>query len=169
MKRIIMMCSFVLVIYMAGCANKNTEGVNEDGQEVMNQADNEQLVETPAQQGQSDQEYFQSQMDKLTFNEFEVEVKYANDKEYEAEIDKKSNGMYKAEVEDELNNRYLQDREAFDDIYSKIQTLDITSNSTQDDVIEQVLKAFGLPNDYIKFEIEIHFDDGKKLEFEHRK
>ena len=111
----------------------------------------------------------QADMDKLSFKEIEVEVSYGNDKEYEAEIEQDENEPIKAKVEDELNEVYLKGQEAFDDLYSKVKNLDVTKDSSQQETIDSVLNAFNLQADYEKFEVEIKFNDGSKLEVEDRK
>ena len=118
---------------------------------------------------QNDDEYMREKMAELNFSEIEIDVEYQGGKEFEAEIDQDRNEPILAEVEDDLNNVYLRGREAFDHIFEKAKKLDLTSNSSKQEVIDQVLNAFDLPNDYIKIEVEIDFDDGKKLNVEDRK
>ncbi|MBD8007190.1 YusW family protein [Bacillus norwichensis] len=81
-------------------------------------------------------------------SEIEVEVSYGKDQEYEAEIEQGKNHPIEAEVEDELNNIYTKGKEAFDDIYPKAKKLNLTSDSSDKEVIDQVLKAaFDLKSD----------------------
>ena len=74
-----------------------------------------------------------------------------------------------AKVEDDLNNAFLQGKDAFDHIFERAKKLEITNESSDQDVIKQVLQSFDLPKDYTEFEIEITFNDGKKLDVEDRK
>lgn len=111
----------------------------------------------------------QANMDKLSFKEIELDVSYGKDKEYEAEIEQDENEPIKAKVEDELNEIYLKGQEAFDDVYSKVKNLDVTKDSSQQETIDRILEAFNLQADYEKFEVEIKFNDGSKLEVEDRK
>jgi len=105
-------------------------------------------------------------MEALDFYEIELEVEYVDGKEYEIEIEKDDNRPYEAKIEDELNDVYLQGREAFDEIYPKVEQLQISKDSEQVDVVEQVLNIFDLPDNYKKFEIEVKFNDGSELDFE---
>lgn len=116
----------------------------------------------------SDQDYMKEKMDKLAYEEFELEVDYGKDKEYEVEIEK-DDGMIEASVEDELSNKDLSGREAFDDLYPKVKKLEITEATSKEAAINQTLDAFKLDDNYVKFEIEITMKDGQKIEFEDEK
>ncbi|WOV84204.1 YusW family protein [Sporosarcina jeotgali] len=116
----------------------------------------------------SDQDYMKEKMDKLTYDEFELEVDYGKDKEYEIEIEQ-DNGKVEATVEDELSNTDLKGRAAFDEIYPNLEKLDITETTSKEQAIQQTLDAFGLKDDYMKFGIEITMPDGQKIEFEDKK
>lgn len=111
-------------------------------------------------------EYMDTKMEALNFYEFELDVEYMDGKEYELDIEKDDNRPYEAKIEDELNDVYLQGREAFDEIFPKIEQLQISNDSEQVDVVEQVLNIFDLPDNYKKFEIEVTFNDGSELDFE---
>lgn len=108
-------------------------------------------------------------MDQLNFAEIEVEVDYGDDQEYEAEIEKKSNDDYEVEIEDELTNTYLKGEEAFNELYPIFKKLDITADSTKEEVIDAVLKSFDLEEDYKEIEVEVTFHDGTELEYEDEK
>ncbi|WP_339252433.1 YusW family protein [Sporosarcina sp. FSL W8-0480] len=116
----------------------------------------------------SNQDMLQS-MDELDYAEFELEVEYAGDTEYEVEIETKSVGNVKAEIEDSLNHVEKNGTEAFDELYPLVQKLTITQQTNKDEAISEVLKTFNLPEDYTKFDLEITFNDGTKIEFEDKK
>ena len=113
----------------------------------------------------SDQDYMKEKMDKLTYDEFELEVDYGKDKEYEIEIEQ-DNGKVEATVEDELSNNDLKGRAAFDEIYPKLEKLDITETTSKEQAIQQALDAFNLKDDYVKFDIKVKMPDGQKIQFE---
>ncbi|BAQ10901.1 hypothetical protein OXB_2430 [Bacillus sp. OxB-1] len=50
----------------------------------------------------ADSNEMQQKMDELQYEEFELQVEYADHSEYEAEIEKKADGSIKAEIEDSL-------------------------------------------------------------------
>ncbi|MCM3709600.1 YusW family protein [Sporosarcina luteola] len=108
-------------------------------------------------------------MDELDYVEFELEVEYAGDNEYEAELETKSVGTVIAKIEDELNHVRKDGTEAFDELYPLVQQLTITQKTNKDEAIAEVLKTFNLPTDYTKFDLEITFNDGTKVEFEDKK
>lgn len=110
-----------------------------------------------------DQAAMQEKMDKLDFQEFQLEVDYADDIEYQAEIEKESTGLIEAELEDETNNIKLKGLQAFDEIYPLVEKLDITKDSTEEEVVNQVVTAFDLAEDYTEIEVKIVLNDGTKI------
>ncbi|GKV68529.1 hypothetical protein NCCP2716_10270 [Sporosarcina sp. NCCP-2716] len=127
---------------------------------------------TDSSSGSSDtaagQDDMKEKMDKLGYDEFELEVDYGKDKEYEIEIEQ-DNGVIESAVEDELTDQNLKGQEAFDEIYPKLEKLNINDTTSKEDAIQQALDAFGLKDDYVKFDMEITMPDGKKLNFEDKK
>lgn len=117
---------------------------------------------------QDDQAYIKEQMELLEFKEFELEVDYPDNLEFDVDVDEQANGEYKVELDDELNQQHLYGRDAFDVIYPILSAFQISKESTEDDVINQVIQGFELPEDYTKLEVEITFNDGTKIEFERR-
>lgn len=111
----------------------------------------------------------QEKMDQLTIREIGIEVSYGKDREYEAEIEQDKGRSIEAEVEDEINGVYLKGEEAFNDLYPKVQQLNLTKDSTKEETIEQILRIFNLESNYEKFEVEIDFTDGSELEVEDKK
>ncbi|MFL0364337.1 YusW family protein [Bacillus sp. PK3_68] len=103
----------------------------------------------------------------LGYKEFELEVSYGKNKEYEAEIeqDKKSH-TFEVKIEDELNGVEVEGEEAFRLLYPCLKKLEIKHRTPKRQAIRKALGAFGLPAGYKKFEIEIVFKDGSKLEIE---
>ncbi|MBY0224098.1 YusW family protein [Mammaliicoccus sciuri] len=181
MKRLLITTVSIMAIGLAACGNDTNEPVvdegatttpteqpadtNTDGTGTTDTTTNGTKDETAS--GTTDD--MKADMDKLSFREIEVEISYGNDIEYEAEIEQDRNEPIKAKVEDEVNQVYLKGQEAFDDLYPKVEQLQLTKDSTNEETINQVLKAFGLKSDYQKFDVEIKFNDGSKLDIEERK
>lgn len=99
------------------------------------------------------------------FTEFSVDADYpelddAIDISYEEDRDK---------VEAEYNNRFseqkLSGNEAMDELEPAFQKLDITQDSADDEVIQQITDAFGLEDGYTSMEVEVRFSDGTEKEF----
>ncbi|ARF13903.1 MULTISPECIES: YusW family protein [Sporosarcina] len=185
MKRLVITGASVIALALAGCGTnatddktkENSNAVNPPAEQPLepatdgtNQNTDEAVPDTTTDSStDSTTGDMQAEMDKLSFKEIELDVSYGKDKEYEAEIEQDQNEPIKAKVEDELNEIYLKGQEAFDDVYSKVENLDVTKDSSQQEAIDRILKAFNLQADYEKFEVEIKFNDGSKLEVEDRK
>lgn len=175
MKRSFMvLVMFTLVGFTVACGNANQDENNEIVIEEYADNENDEQANIEANEGNAserdegadDQQYMQDKMAELDFYEIEVEVSYGKDKEYEAEIEKDENRPIKAEIEDEINDEYFKGREAFDLIYANAKKLSLSSDSAQQEVIDQVMDAFALPQNYTKVEIEIKFHDGSEIDFE---
>ena len=106
-----------------------------------------------------------SEMNKLDFSDIELEVYYGEQKEYEAKITYDNSGFIGGEVDDDLNNEHLRGKVAFDSIYQKVKNLTISKDTNKKDAIDQILKLFDLPADYMNFELEIILNDGTKLKY----
>ncbi|ARF17033.1 YusW family protein [Sporosarcina ureae] len=185
MKRLVITGASVVALALAGCGTdatddkveENSNAVNppveqplEPATDTTNQNNADAAPDTATDStADSATKDMQADMDKLSFKEIELEVSYGNDKEYEAEIEQDENEPIKAKVEDELNEMYLTGQEAFDDVYSKVKSLDVTKDSSQQETIDDILNAFNLQADYQEFEVEIKFNDGSKLKIEDRK
>lgn len=185
MKRLPLLTFMLLLsLFLAGCGNDNSENTD-NGSQNSPETDAESAPSdsgtTSTDSGASensnsnstdaasDQDDMKAKMDQLAFSEIKVEVSYGKDREYEAEIEQDPNQPLEAEVEDELNGVYTKGKEAFDDIYPKAKELDITTDSTEQEIIDQVLSAFDLEPDYEKFEVDLTFNDGTVQEFENKK
>lgn len=169
MKRLFtMLFSIAFVGLMVACGDVNQGSQNDDGivyeEEGVAQQEEQDATETMNSSDSDDQSYMKSKMEELDFYEIEIEVSYGKDKEYEVEIEQDKDRPIKAELEDELNNEFSKGREAFDVIYPKAERLSLSSDTPEQEVIDQVLQAFELPSGYTKLEIEIKFKDGTEID-----
>lgn len=187
-KTLIIVNTCLLIVFLAACGTQNnstneppknnpTEN-NKTAGDI--QQDNTQQNDTQHDESQNEpnredtnttdaksQDDMKNMMEALNFKEIEIEISYGHDKEYNAEIEHHDNGDVQAELEDELNGIEINDDiEAFNAIYPKAKQLDITQQTSKEDVIQQVLSAFDLENNYEKFKVKIKFNDGKKVSFE---
>lgn len=176
MKQMWLTPAAILALGLAACGNAGNQPTTD--QPAVDQPAESQTESTtgsqtdqPAANTETDQnsDQMKSDMDQLSFKEIEVEISYGHDQEYEAEIEQDENEPIKAKIEDELNQNNLKGQEAFDDLYPKVKQLDLTKDSTKEETVSQVLKAFDLQDNYEKFEVEITFNDGSKLDVEDRK
>lgn len=111
----------------------------------------------------------QQKMDELAYAKFELEVEYENNQEYEIELDTKRDNSIKAKIEDSLNNVEKSGEDAFNELYPLVKQITISQQTDKDEAIKETLEAFNLSADYQKFELEIRFKDGTKLEFKDNK
>lgn len=158
---------FVMTTVLAACGGNNDNGQQQDN-DTSNSGEHTQMNEQQSGQQSDNSEDQKQKMDQLNFTDFELEVDYGQDQEVEAEIEIK-NGVIKADLEDEINGENLDGAAAFDKLYPMVQKLNIQKDTAKEDAIAQVLEAFDLNDDYEKFELEITFDDGVKMEYEDRK
>ncbi|MGY0694366.1 YusW family protein [Virgibacillus sp. FSP13] len=168
MKRFIhIILALSLFILLTACGSQqndsnapNDDSANSDAQDQNNNANNNDENKTDMAE----------MMGELDYADFELEASYSNDKEYEVEIEREYNTEFAdAKIEDSVNDVYKKGEEAFHDLYPKVKKLSITQDTKKAEIIDQILKAFDLPNDYTKFEVEITFKDKTKLEYEDRK
>src|SRR5699024_6784886 len=188
-----MMLSSILLVFIfaTACSNGNNNGVSEpnttnDTTNVENETDNNNDVvnnnsdvannsgtdtENTSSSGSDkdkaeNQDDMKEMLNALGFYEFDLGVDYGDDKDFDIEIDHHSNGYREAEVEDDLNNKHINvDLEAFNYIYANAKKLNVSEDIDKQDAIDQVLKAFDLPDDYREIEIEFEFEEGRKVKF----
>lgn len=156
MNYIKMMIAVLLVVgLLVGCNNK--EPKVESGSEQMKPvtADEQVMKKADAEQ-------------KFPFTHFSIEVDYGNDISYEAEYENERDGV-SAEIEDEVNQVYLKGDEALTQLSKKLELLTIDEQSTDDEVLEQVLDVFKVDESYKKIEVEVTYNGGKKKEYNYRK
>lgn len=153
--------------------NETEKNVEKNNDDTNNESETD-TENTSSSDGDKDkaenQDDMKEMIESLDFYEFELDVSYGSDKDYEIKIEHHSNGDIEAEVENELNDINIKDDvEAFNYIYPNAMKLDVSKDMDKQDAIDQVLKAFDIPEDYKEMDIEFEFEDGTKLEFEDEK
>ncbi|MEI3607397.1 YusW family protein [Pseudogracilibacillus sp. SE30717A] len=182
MKRIIInLASLALLLTITACGynNQGQTGTNTNNERNENTINTTEDVRPDTMSNDEDatfdynatqyNDYMKEKMDELNFTAISIEVKYSDGKEFEANIDQDRNEPIEAELEDELTNNHVTGKAAFDQIYVKIKDLNLKSDSEQQHVIDQILKAFDLPKDYSIIDIDILFNDGNKIDIEKNK
>jgi len=153
---------------LTACGEQTNETDNNTDQKNVTQNYNGKITHisnsNPLQKTHEQYE-MQSQMAKLDFSEIDLEISYGEQKEYEAEINHDNSGLIGGKVDDDINNEQLSGKVAFDNIYPKVEKLIISKDTNKKNAIDQILKSFDLPADYNKFELEIVFNDGTKMEY----
>ncbi|MFJ7857235.1 YusW family protein [Peribacillus sp. NPDC097206] len=140
---------FAAMLVLAGCG-EDDEVKNPPVQENENQA------ETNPEKGTETNE-----MLPFTFKAFNLEVDYkGNNNDYEAEYDTMG-AQTEASIDDESNKHEVHGDEAMEELTPILEKLTFTQDSTDDEVIQEVTKAFNLKEDYQEFELEVTYSDGK--------
>ena len=102
--------------------------------------------------------------DSFDFTHFSLDVDYSEAQDFDVEYENEQSGV-EASYEDNVNNEQLYGNDAYDRLESVFQSFKFDKNTSDDEVISEVLKAFNLPEDYQKFDLEIRFADGTEKEY----
>ncbi|MFK2827232.1 YusW family protein [Bacillus sp. B190/17] len=103
--------------------------------------------------------------DLFNFTSFDLDVDYNNKQSYDVDYENEPEAM-DAKIEDTVTNNTLRGNEAFDQLKPIFEKLTFDKETPDDQVIDEVLKAFSLKTDYNKFELAVEFTDGTKKEYE---
>ena len=102
------------------------------------------------------------------FTHFSLDVDYANGQEFDVEYENEQSGV-EASYEDDVNNNRYYGNDAYDRMESVFQTFKFNKDTSEDEVIREVLSAFNLPEDYRKFDLEVRFADGTEKHYKKEK
>lgn len=161
----LILCMCVLTIFAAGCNN-------DDGGQTNNQANDNQSTENNTNDTATDNNTSTNNSgtneSAYSFREFDIEVKYDNNKEYEASYENDNEGV-EASIEDDLKNERVKGNDAVDRLDPIFKKLDIDANTSQEDVLSKVVSAFELDNNYQGIDVDITFNDGTEKEYRNNK
>lgn len=148
MKKTFLVSAMGLTLFLAACGNDNDTATN-----VPNDAPQEQnnsgVTETNTNTTDN----------RFAFTHFDLSVDYAGNKSYDVEYENESTGA-EAKIEDDLNNNKVQGNDAIDQLIPIFEKFSFDAATADDQIIDEVLKAFNLSNDYQEFELEVRFADG---------
>lgn len=146
----------LLVGVLYGCNDDNdidqdevVTGNNEAGQ-IENTA-NDTVEQTTDNQNTGNSEY--------NFTHFDLDVDYPNDISFDVEYTKNQD-VVGVEVDDEINNVELKGDAANEQIAPQLAKLTFDENTSDDEVLNEVLSAFNLEEDYQIIELEVKFNNG---------
>lgn len=100
----------------------------------------------------------------LPFRSFELDVDYDRFTSYEVDYDIDEDGI-EAKIDDEINKKVVKGDKAYKEIQAYFKQLTFNETTADSEVIEEVLKVFNLKSDYIKFELEVTFNNGIEKEY----
>ncbi|MCM3389495.1 YusW family protein [Ureibacillus chungkukjangi] len=110
----------------------------------------------------------QQEVTSYNFEHFDLDVEYANDVSYNAEYTNTQNNIT-AEFEDEANKVDVSGDEAYNQISPYLGQLTFDETTEDQEVLNQVMTAFGLEDNYTEFELEVKFLNGEKKEYKFNK
>ncbi|WP_170289355.1 YusW family protein [Metabacillus lacus] len=143
-------------LVISGC-NTSDDMTRDDAVLEENQSEREATDAAPPQSETAE-------TDALRFKEFELEVEY-EDGTYEAEYEGTELGE-EGEIEDGLNGSELKGEEAVSALKARLDNLTITADSQDQEVIQEVLEKFQLPEDYKSFKLKINYTDDREVRYE---
>ncbi|RFU69431.1 hypothetical protein D0469_09415 [Peribacillus saganii] len=100
----------------------------------------------------------------FTFKVFDLEAEYEKGS-YEVEFDTLGSKT-EATIDDGLENKKLEGDEAMRKLNTTLNKLDINSETPDEEVISEVVKALGLKDDYKDIKLEIQYSDNKEKEYQ---
>lgn len=137
------------VLLIGGCGNSDEKVV--DGNK------DKPLITTEAEDAGGSAEYG----DGYGFSEFDLEIDI--DGADAIDIDYKVEKKAEAEYENNLQDFHLKDDKAMDAIHELFMNILISKDMPEDEMKRNILQFLHI-DDYSKFDLEIKFDDGTKLE-----
>lgn len=143
-----------LSIFLVGCGDKD---------EATNVPDNAPIEEETTNNSNTTNNTADTS---YNFTQFNLEVDYPNNQKYDVEYENETTGS-EAKIEDQVNNNVVQGNEAINQLVPIFETLKFDNTTSDEDVLNQVIEAFNISNDYIEIELDVQFADG--IEKEYRK
>ena len=152
----------LLLGMLVGCGN---DDIDQDELVTNPTPANESATDNTTQTGELKEE----QLYKDSFiTHFDLDVEYANDVSYNAEYTNNQNQV-SAELEDEINKVNASGDEAYNLLLPSLEQLTFDEKTEDQEVLSQVMTAFGLEDNYTEFELEVKFKNGEVKEYNFKK
>ncbi|WP_306009105.1 YusW family protein [Bacillus sp. MMSF_3328] len=139
----------LLMVPLAACGNDENEvqdpPPSAPSQEDDLNTDNKQPVED---------------FSRINFTDFELDAEYPDMKSYEVDYEYDRNNTMEAEIKDGLNDEELNGDEALDKLLEAFKQFTFDEESSEDEVLVQVIQGLDLNEDYENIEVEVTFTDG---------
>lgn len=102
------------------------------------------------------------------FKEISIDVDYPDqDDAYDIQYEEER-GAVKAEYENKFTNANLEGDDAYNEMQGALENLQITTSMSDEEVITQVVEAFGLEDGYSSIEIEVTYADNTEVDYEQK-
>ena len=167
------------LLLLAACGNNNndevtntpenapTEGTTENNDTVNNGTTNNDMNgEGATNNGTTTNNHAvtNANNNSFDFTHFSLDVDYAGAQEFDVEYENEQSGV-EASYEDDVNNNRYYGNDAYDRMELVFQSFKFNKDTSEDEVIKEVLNAFNLPEDYKEFDLEVRFADGTEKEY----
>lgn len=150
------------LIVMSGCTADNT-GVE------MKDYEQQQLSTSPTTDSLNDMNYETNEKvdnarKALPFQQFDLEIDYVDTLSYE--IQYVSNESQTRAVIHEIEEEKISGEKALDQLTPHFMELSFDEDSSEQEVIEDVLQVFGLDETYKEFKLRVIYSNGLEAEYE---
>lgn len=144
-----------------------------DDEEVTQPVTDEASEETPAPEAESTEDASPSGEAEGTadgktygFTDLSVEVDMSDQDEALDFSYEEERGQVEAEYENKTDGVVLTGDDAFNELEQGLSQLNLTPDTPDDEVIKQIVEAFGIDANFKKIEIEIDYADGSDKNYE---
>lgn len=97
---------------------------------------------------------------RINFTDFELDAEYPDMKSYEVDYEYDRNNTMEAEIKDGVNDEEFNGDEALDKLLEAFKQFTFDEESSEDEVLIQVIQGLDLNEDYENIEVEVTFTDG---------
>lgn len=105
-----------------------------------------------------------AEKNQFTFKTFDLEVDYVDRVSYEVEFNQTKNNI-KASIKD-LDQQKVTGEKAYNQLSPRFQEMSFDEDSTEEEVIEEVIEILDLNPTYKEFELDITYKNGIEKEYE---
>ncbi|MBP1950893.1 YusW family protein [Virgibacillus litoralis] len=156
MKKLLLLAVLLLpAMIITACGDED-----QNSKEKSNQSDED----VKSQEAMSTMNDMVKRMEELDYTSIDFDVIY-DDQEFEGEIEKDDN-LVESEFYDPFNSVDERGADAFDAIYPIVKDLELKQDMTDEEAIATSLKAFSIPDNFLKAVLQVTFKDGTDKVYE---
>ncbi|KIL43799.1 YusW family protein [Jeotgalibacillus soli] len=137
------------IVLTAACGNDDTVTETESAPDTANQ--DSEAVGTPTNSA--------SDNTAVSYLEFDLDVDYEGDNN-DVDVSYESEENIEASYEDEREGINLTGNDAYSELEPILTGFDFTADTPDDEVVQVVMDAFSLEENYQSFELEVKYPDG---------
>ncbi|WP_421380377.1 YusW family protein [Bacillus salacetis] len=149
-------------VLLGACAEDENAADNTSGnQEVVVEDEETNTLE------EGEEVFTDDRSEGIKFDYFEMNVEYPDmiETAYQVEYEKENDGL-EASIDDNLNGQEKDGAQAFETLYPIFSELDFDENTSQEDLVSQIVSQFNLREDFEWMEVDIDLSNGETIEFE---